>query len=185
MKINWKQEKETLKTLLEEGATLEEAATFYTVSRQRILQVVNLYFPEMTRQDFGSSKKRTVRLANRLEEIKIAFNRNAYQNPTDIERAQSSFFTRKRQNCRYKKWDWDIQMSDLEWPSHCPILGIELDWFAEKTQENSPSIDRLDNSKGYIKGNVAVMSWRANRIKNNGSAEEHHKIAHYLDHIFF
>lgn len=33
----------------------------------------------------------------------------------------------------------------------------------------SPSLDRLIPSKGYVKGNVVVVSWRANRLKNNAS----------------
>jgi hypothetical protein len=60
------------------------------------------------------------------------------------------------------------------------LLGIELDYFAERTQENSPSFDRVDSSKGYVKGNVIVCSWRANRIKNDGTAEEHRKIYEFL-----
>jgi hypothetical protein len=34
-----------------------------------------------------------------------------------------------------------------------------------------------------VKGNVEVMSWRANRIKNNGTPEEHRKIANYLEKV--
>lgn len=31
----------------------------------------------------------------------------------------------------------------------------------------SPSIDRIDNSKGYIEGNVQWLSWRVNEMKKN------------------
>jgi hypothetical protein len=37
---------------------------------------------------------------------------------------------------------------------------------------NSPSIDRFDNSKGYVKGNVWIISDRANRLKSNLSKED-------------
>jgi len=76
--------------------------------------------------------------------------------------------------------EWTVEFGDLEFPTHCPMLGTELDYFAERTQENSVSFDRVDSSKGYIKGNVIVCSWRANRIKNDGTAEEHRKIYEYL-----
>jgi hypothetical protein len=36
----------------------------------------------------------------------------------------------------------------------------------------SPSLDRIDNNKGYIKGNVEVISWKANIMKSNASPEE-------------
>ena len=44
----------------------------------------------------------------------------------------------------------------------------------------SPSIDRIDNSKGYVKENICVISMRANMIKSVGNSEEHQKIADYL-----
>ena len=61
------------------------------------------------------------------------------------------------------------------------LLGIELDYFAEVRKEASASFDRVDNTKGYIPGNVLVISWRANRIKNDGTAQEHRQIADFID----
>jgi hypothetical protein len=94
-------------------------------------------------------------------------------------------YQRMREKFRQKKantyrHEFTIEFNDLEFPTHCPMLGIELDYFAERTQENSVSFDRIDSSKGYIKGNVIICSWRGNRIKNDGTAEEHKKIYEYL-----
>lgn len=44
----------------------------------------------------------------------------------------------------------------------------------------SYSLDRVDNSKGYAPGNVVVMSYKANRLKNDGTAEEHEAIAAWM-----
>lgn len=38
----------------------------------------------------------------------------------------------------------------------------------------------MDNEKGYVPGNVVVMSYRANRLKNDGTAEEHEIIAAWM-----
>ena len=86
----------------------------------------------------------------------------------------------RRKKASNYKHEWDISFADITFPTHCPILGIELDYHAAHRQDNSPSFDRIDSSKGYVKGNVIIMSWRANRIKNDGTAEEHQLIANFI-----
>ena len=54
-------------------------------------------------------------------------------------------------------------------PTKCPILGIELRY---RGGDNSPSLDRIDSTLGYIKGNVQYISKRANTIKSNATVEE-------------
>lgn len=76
---------------------------------------------------------------------------------------------------------FDLDISDVIVPTHCPILGIELIVSKAKRNENSPSLDKIDNSKGYVKGNVQVVSWRANRLKGDGSRDEHKKIAKWME----
>lgn len=61
-------------------------------------------------------------------------------------------------------------------PTHCPILGMPLE-LIERGGPNVPSIDRINSEHGYIPGNVWIISRRANRIKNDGTAAEHEAIA--------
>lgn len=71
-----------------------------------------------------------------------------------------------------------INESDIIIPTHCPVLGIPL--FYKRTgglpNNNSPSIDRIDNNKGYTKDNIVIVSRRANVLKNNATLEELEKI---------
>ena len=108
--------------------------------------------------------------------------KNSFPYPEHYADAKNRF-RRKRQNCKQGKWEFSIEFEDLIWPTYCPILGIKLEYSSAFDQkvEGSLSFDRIDSSKGYIKGNVQIISWRANRIKNNGTAEEHRKIADYID----
>lgn len=71
-----------------------------------------------------------------------------------------------------------IDVSDIVIPDVCPILGITIITGSNngKQKDSSPSLDRIDNTKGYIKGNVWVISWRANKIKSNSSLEELEKM---------
>lgn len=59
--------------------------------------------------------------------------------------------------------EFSITEDDFEIPTHCPILGIKL----ERYTDYAPSLDRRDNSLGYVKGNVFVISQRANRMKGD------------------
>ena len=86
----------------------------------------------------------------------------------------------KKANAIRSGVEFSVSFGELEFPTHCPVLGIELDYFADGRAENAVTFDRLDSSKGYVSGNVAIISWRANRIKNNGTAEEHQKIADFM-----
>lgn len=67
--------------------------------------------------------------------------------------------------------EFGISLDDLHIPQFCPLLGIPIDPFSE-LQDLHPSIDRLDNDKGYVPGNVMIISHRANRIKADASADE-------------
>lgn len=169
-----------LEELLTSGNTLVEIAEAFTCTRQNISLIVKKHLPHLTRQDFGLTKRRSLNKEARLKEIRELYGRETFKWDNDLEQAHADFFRRKRQNCKSKKWEWDISYGDLTYPKFCPVLGIELDWFLEKRAENSPSIDRLDSTKGYIKGNVAVMSWRANRIKNDGTLQEHQMLVDFL-----
>ena len=79
---------------------------------------------------------------------------------------------------------FDITVTDLEWPTHCPVLGLELDYSVRtkggKPRPNSPSVDRFDARKGYVRGNVQVISFRANAIKTNATPQELRAVADYF-----
>lgn len=59
----------------------------------------------------------------------------------------------------------------------CPIFGVELDYTGGVRTDNSPSLDRVIPELGYVKGNVAVISERANRLKNDGTPLENLQVA--------
>lgn len=75
---------------------------------------------------------------------------------------------------------FDISIDDIEMPATCPLLGIKLCVGGGAVKDNSPSIDRIKNSLGYIKGNVIVVSHIANRCKGNLDAAGLFRLARNL-----
>lgn len=69
---------------------------------------------------------------------------------------------------------FDLKYTDFELPEFCPILGLKLE-YGSGNDGNSPShatLDRIDNTKGYIPGNVMVISRLANSMKNSATFEQ-------------
>lgn len=86
------------------------------------------------------------------------------------------------ERAKQNKLEINITVDDIIIPDICPVLGIplQINSGGKRAADGSPSLDRTDSSKGYIKGNVAVISHRANAIKNDGTIEEHQKIIDYM-----
>jgi hypothetical protein len=74
-----------------------------------------------------------------------------------------------KRRAKERNLEFSIDSEDIVIPEYCPILGVKLE---RSILRQSPSVDRIDSSKGYIKGNVRVISHRANTIKNNSTFEE-------------
>jgi hypothetical protein len=67
---------------------------------------------------------------------------------------------------------FDLEVGEIVIPSACPVLGIPLSKGEGHCGPNSPSLDRLNPALGHVRGNVAVMSHRANSIKNDATVED-------------
>lgn len=90
-----------------------------------------------------------------------------------------------KQRAKKKNIYFELTENDFEFVDICPILGIPLEFnFGSGGKDNSPSLDRLDNNKGYIKGNVQVISAKANRMKSNGSPEDIQKLYLWMISIY-
>lgn len=97
--------------------------------------------------------------------------------PYQIEWAKQNpdkyLFGSARDRARREGLDFDIDVSDVVVPAVCPYLQIPLVLtLGHGKLETNPSIDRIDSSKGYVKGNIQVISKKANTMKSNASKEE-------------
>lgn len=155
----WAQELDKICELMRRDVSLEEIGEQYDVSKQRIYQVLTKYGIETP------NKKRSNFLRDRGPEI--------------------YWLDRMLRNKGFSREDRLKLLDTMQVPEHCPMLGLKLnydgtDFSGWTRQDNSPSIDRIDSSKDYTADNIQIISWRANRIKNDATPEELRKIADYL-----
>lgn len=85
-----------------------------------------------------------------------------------------------RKRARQLGLEFDLKDSDLKIPTHCPVLGLELKSNSGSGAKDSYSIDRIDNTKGYTKDNVRVISFEANNLKGANTVETLDKIKRYI-----
>lgn len=129
------------------------------------------------------NKKRNEWYINNKERAKIV--RSNYRNRIDIknrrnnltklwtrENINSVLLTKAKKRAKKLNIPFNITKEDISVPEKCPILGIPLKVSDNIVSDNSPTLDRLIPELGYVKGNVTVISFKANRIKNNASINE-------------
>lgn len=73
-----------------------------------------------------------------------------------------------RARAKAKGLDFDITEDDFEIPENCPYLKVPM----KARTRYAPSLDRINSNEGYVKGNIEVISRKANIMKNDASTEE-------------
>lgn len=159
----------------------------------------NLYKSELTRQEYDAKyriehkesltklaktryqkqKKHEYDLSRRIrnhEEVKEQ-EREYYQKT--LKGTAKGMFFRARQRAKRQDIPFSITEDDIVIPEVCPVLGIRLisNSGSGRFQSDSPSLDKIIPAKGYVKGNVVVISNRANLIKGNATCEELERVA--------
>jgi len=81
-----------------------------------------------------------------------------------------------KQRAKQYNRDFNITLDDIKVSDRCPVLGKK---FIHNT-EMAPSLDRVDNSLGYIRGNIMVISRKANTLKSSASIDDIKKVLEYM-----
>jgi hypothetical protein len=88
-----------------------------------------------------------------------------------------------KHRAKEKGLDCTITHNDFEIPEFCPATGIKLEIGVGKLHDASPTLDRFIPALGYVPGNVVVISYKANRIKNNGTAKDLENVAKWMKQV--
>jgi hypothetical protein len=87
---------------------------------------------------------------------------------------------RARYRARELRVPFNLSVGDFSVPKICPILGLRIRVARGRHDDRSPALDRIIPRKGYVRGNVMVISQRANVLKRDASLEELEKLVRGL-----
>lgn len=97
----------------------------------------------------------------------------AYERKSKLRNRPAWMLKQVKARAKAKGLAFDIQIEDLaDLPENCPVFGFPLDYNRDKAGYNSPTIDRINNDQGYVKGNIIVVSRKANTMKSDGTVED-------------
>lgn len=92
-----------------------------------------------------------------------------------------SMLTQAKIRAKLRNLPFNLDLEDLVVPEFCPILGIKLEFsYGKGAKQNNPSIDRVDNLKGYTKDNIKIISRRANTYKSNLTVSQVETLLKYM-----
>ena len=123
--------------------------------------------------------------SNNKEKIKQYFKQNGKKYYSTEKRRtkyqkniQMELFHHAKNRSKLKNLEFNITKEDIIIPEKCPVFGTTINFMYK---DNVPTLDRIDSNKGYIKGNIQVISFKANRLKNNATIEELKNILNYME----
>ena len=133
----------------------------------------------------GEREKKRLWMEKYRQDYREYTNRTARESHEKARRTNPERFLlySVQQRAKQKSIPCTLMLEDIVIPKYCPVLGIELrvNHDGGQATDNSPSVDRIKPELGYVKGNVAIISKRANTIKSFGTIEEHQKVIDYME----
>ncbi len=97
---------------------------------------------------------------------------NAQKRKSTYNNHASVLLSNAKRRAEQNGWNFNLELKDIVIPDKCPILEVPFIMGTKGDYMYTPSIDRIDNSKGYIKGNIQIISMKANSMKNAATPEE-------------
>lgn len=117
---------------------------------------------------------------------------------TPLSERQEKHLQYRKANPQYYLWNhakqratatglpFDLTVQDIVIPEVCPVFGVKLEWGVGNMGWRNmwaPSLDKIKPELGYVRGNVMIISNRANHLKSNGSISEFEAVLAYMRRV--
>jgi hypothetical protein len=138
---------------------------YYEKNKEKLKQDASLYYHENKEKTLENVKKYRDENREVIREKGREYYRRKHKN---------RLLNAARSRAKRSGLAFDITEDDFDMVDQCPLLNIPL-FIGEgrkSVKPNSPSMDRIDSTKGYVKGNVWIISYKANTMKSNSTLEE-------------
>ena len=120
----------------------------------------------------------------------LQLRRRVYDKKYTLENPKKTWAKHARKDARKralkKKVPFEITVAYIVsiMTDSCPVFGTEFKWIGNGSiQPTSANLDRIDPSKGYVEGNIVVISSKANSIKSAYKSADLYKVADWLYEI--
>jgi hypothetical protein len=133
-----------------------------SMTKEELSEYKKQYYIDNREKILEKSKLRRLTSSEHMNDLRK--NRHRLNPAKELYRAA-------KRRAKNKSLEFSITLEYIVLTESCPILQIPLIVGDDRIHDSSPSLDRIDNSKGYVKGNVQVISNLANRMKNSASNE--------------
>jgi hypothetical protein len=168
-------------------AVVQKKKQYYEDNKVEILEDRKLYYQDNKEE---VSKRNKANYEENKEEY-LEYKKEYYQENKEhllelskqdrIEHPAKYLVKNAKERAEKKNLPFDLTEEDIIIPDVCPVFGIPIIVGASfKERDNSPSLDRIIPKLGYVKGNVKVISFKANSLKRDGSIEDFEKIIEYI-----
>lgn len=168
-------------TCLTKGIAKSEIAKRLGISRPTLYAKIKKT-PELEKIQYRNVLKREKTREKEEKDFYAKHKRKPGETSNILWTRQKRLFQFKRRNANLAGIPFSVTLKDLVFPEKCPILGITINYFSPKLSMESASFDRYLPTKGYVPGNVRIISFRANLLKSNCTDyKELRKIRNYAE----
>ena len=157
--------------------TLAHRAALKSAYRQRHREKIRARDREAYKKNYPKNRARKNELRRKAREANIERYRASERTRNKKENRPRYLLQRAALRAKKIGVPFNLKIEDIQIPTICPVLGIKLDQGPRSTWS---TLDRLSPARGYVRGNVYVISFRANSIKSDATISELVAIVSYM-----